>query len=125
MILREKIVIVCGAFDPLSFEDLRFLQTCKAKGNWLIVGVHSDFYLAQKHGGFMQDYAERRAIIEDLKCVDEVFSFNDTDGTVTQLLRIVKNCYPMSYIFYVSEEDMVNMPETKINGITFVTMKQE
>ena len=64
-----------------------------------------------------------RNIINNLKCVDEVFSFNDSDGTVCQLLKIVKICYPNADITYVSEMDMHNMPEMKIRGINFETMK--
>jgi bifunctional ADP-heptose synthase (sugar kinase/adenylyltransferase) len=43
---REKIIVVCGGFDPLSIEDLYFLRACKRKGDWLIVGVHSDGYIS-------------------------------------------------------------------------------
>ena len=89
----------------------------------MIVGIHSDWYMAWSQGGFMQSYDTRREIIKSLKCVDEIFSFNDSDGTVCQLLKLVKICYPASDITYISEEDMHNMPETKIKGITFETMK--
>jgi glycerol-3-phosphate cytidylyltransferase-like family protein len=74
-------------------------------------------------GGFVQTYETRREIIKSLKYVDEVFTFNDSDGTVCQLLKIIKICYPNADITYVSQEDMHNMPETKIKGITFETMK--
>jgi len=74
-------------------------------------------------GGMVQDYDTRREIIKNLKCVDEIFSFNDSDGTVCQLLKLVKICYPYADITYVSDMDMHNMPETKIKGITFETLK--
>ncbi len=74
-------------------------------------------------GGFVQNYETRTNIIKAIKYVDEVFSFNDSDGTVCQLLKIVKICYPNADITYISPEDMHNMPETKIKGITFETMK--
>ena len=74
-------------------------------------------------GGFVHNYETRREIVSSLKCVDEVFSFNDSDGTVCQLLKIVKICYPNADITYVSEMDMHNMPEMKIRGINFETMK--
>ena len=125
MTVHEKIAIVCGDYDPLSLQELRFLQTCKSKADWLIVGIHSDFHLAANRGGYSQDYAERRSIIEALSCVDEVFLFNDSDGTVSNLLKLVKVCYPKAEIYYVSEDDMHNAPETRVRGITFVTMKQE
>jgi hypothetical protein len=120
---KEKIIVTCGLFDPLTIEELRFLKKCRSKGDWLIVGVHTDWWMAWSEGGFVQNYQSRREIINNIKCVDEVMSFNDSDGTVCQLLKIVKICYPQADITYISEEDMHNMPETKIKGITFETLK--
>jgi glycerol-3-phosphate cytidylyltransferase-like family protein len=120
---KEKIILTCGSFDPLSKEELNFLKKCKSKGDWLAVGIHSDWWMMWAEGGFVHNYETRRDIIQNLKIVDEVFTFNDSDGTVCQLLKIVKICYPDSNITYVSNEDMHNMPETKIKGITFETMK--
>jgi glycerol-3-phosphate cytidylyltransferase-like family protein len=116
---REKIIIVCGGFDPLSIEDLYFLRACKRKGDWLIVGVHSDWWMGISQGGSMQNYETRKEIIKELKCVDEVMDFNDSDGTVCQILKLVKILYPNSDITYVSDFDMINQPESKIRGITF------
>jgi cytidyltransferase-like protein len=123
MIEKEKIILTCGIFDPLTIKELNFLKKCRRKGDWLIVGVHSDWWMDYVEGGSVQTYDDRREIIKSLKFVDEIFSFNDTDGTVCQLLKIIKICYPNSDITYISEEDMNNMPETKIKGITFETMK--
>lgn len=120
---QDSIVVVSGKFDPLTNHELSFLQKCRRRGDWLVVGVHSDWYLAWVDGGFVQNYESRRNIIKSLKCVDEVFSFNDSDGTVCQLLKIIKACYPDASITYISEDDMFNMPETKIKGINFETMK--
>ena len=123
MRLKDKIIIISGCFDPLSNDELLFLKKCHHRGDWLIVGVHSDWWMLYSQGGFVQNYDTRREIIKSLKYVDEVFSFNDSDGTVCQLLKLVKICYPYTDITYISQEDMHNMPETKIKGITFETMK--
>jgi bifunctional ADP-heptose synthase (sugar kinase/adenylyltransferase) len=120
---REKIFVTCGTFDPLSLEDLIFLRQCKEKSDWLIVGVHSDWWVASKQGGFMEFYNARQQIIKELKCVDEVVNFNDSDGTVCDILNVVKYLYPNSDITYVSEEDMKGLPETKIKGIKFEKLK--
>jgi cytidyltransferase-like protein len=120
---KEKIIVTCGTFDPLSLNDLNFLRKCKSRGDWLIVGIHSDWYMMWAQGGFVQDYASRREILKNIKPVDEVFTFNDSDGTVCQLLKIVQICYPNTDITYISETDMQNMPEKKIRGIKFETMK--
>lgn len=120
---KDRIVVTCGLYDPLTIDELHFLQRCKIRGDWLIVGVHSDWYMQWSEGGYVQDYESRREIIKNLKFVDEIMTFNDSDGTVCQLLKIVKICYPHADITYISEEDMHNMPEAKIRGITFETMK--
>jgi cytidyltransferase-like protein len=120
---KEKIIIITGTFDPLTLEELNYIKKCHHKGNWLVVGVHTDWWMAWTQGGFVQNYDTRKEIVKSLKYVDEVFSFNDSDGTVCQLLKIIKICYPNADITYISQEDMHNMPETKIRGITFETMK--
>ena len=120
---KEKIIVTSGEYDPLDSSEIDFLKRCKSKGDWLVVGVHSDWWMLWARGGFVQDYETRREIISNIKYVDEIFTFNDTDGTVCQLLKLVQICYPHSDITYISEEDMHNMPETKIKGITFETMK--
>ena len=119
----EKIIITTGTFDPLTINELNLLKRCKQKGDWLVVGIHSDWWMMWAEGGMVQNYDDRREIIKNLKCVDEIFSFNDSDGTVCQLLKLVKICYPYADITYVSDIDMHNMPEMKIKGITFETMK--
>lgn len=119
----EKIIVTSGIFDPLTFRELKFLQKCRMKGDWLIVGVHSDIHLHLKTGILNQNFETRYSIIENLRCVDEVFKFNDADGTVCNLLKIVKFCYPLSDITYITDSDMHNMPETKIKGINFEVLK--
>lgn len=119
----EKIIITTGTFDPLTLDELTFLKKCKKKGDWLVIGIHSDWWMMWAEGGMVQNYSTRREIISSLKIVDEIFTFNDSDGTIIQLLKLVKICYPNSEITYVSKEDMHNMPETRIKGIIFETMK--
>jgi cytidyltransferase-like protein len=120
---KDRIIITSGTFDPLSIEELNFLKKCKRKGDWLIVGVHTDWFMMWAQGGFVQNYESRREIVKSLNFVDEIMTFNDSDGTVCQLLKIAKICYPHADITYISQEDMHNMPETKIKGITFETLK--
>ena len=48
---KDKIIIVSGEFDPLDAEDLKFLKRCRSKGDWLCVGVHSDWWMMYARGG--------------------------------------------------------------------------
>jgi len=120
---KEKIVVVAGEFDPLTIDDVRFLMKSKMHGNWLIVGVYSDSWMEICRGGYTLTRSERSEIVQNIKCVDEVFCFNDNDGSVCNLLKLVKVCYPSADITYISKYDMHNMPETKIRGITFEVLK--
>jgi hypothetical protein len=73
--------------------------------------------------GARNNFSQRREVVESFPFVDEVFTFNDFDGTCCNLLKLIKLCYPVSNITYVSEMNMQNMPESRIRGITFTTFE--
>lgn len=123
MIQRESIIVTVGDFDDITYDDLQILKACKLKGDWLVVGVHSDEYLSLSGRKLKNNYRERKELVESICFVDEVFTFNDIDGTSCNLLRIIKMCYPISNIIYVSEKGMENMPEYRIRGIKFAVIK--
>jgi cytidyltransferase-like protein len=120
---KEKIIVTSGDFDPLTIKELHFLKRCRKKGDWLIVGIHSDMSVYMKTNGIYASCDDRAEILQNINCVDEVLRFNDADGTVCNLLKLVKICYPQSDITYISDRDMHNTPETKIRGITFEVLK--
>jgi choline-phosphate cytidylyltransferase len=69
-----KTVITFGTFDVLHIGHLRLLERARALGGRLVVGVSSDLLNGKKKGRsavFAQD--ERLALVEALRCVDEVF----------------------------------------------------
>ena len=119
MIRKDKIIVTAGNYDILSFEDLRFLQECKKRGDWLIIGLHSDIMVHLTSNTIQNTYDERREMLLGLKCVDEVERFNDGNGTYCQLLKNVKLFYPQADITFISKYDMKDMPEKRIRGITF------
>lgn len=120
---KETIVVTCSEFDPLSEEELNLLKICKEKGNWLIVGLYSDWWLTHTRGGFVQKYDTRAEIVKNLKLVDEVFKFDDSDGTVYNLLEIVRTVYHGSNIVFISDPDTQQMPQKKLKGVKFETVK--
>jgi cytidyltransferase-like protein len=123
--MSETIVVVSGTFDPLEKDDLEFLKRAKSLGNWLVVGVHSDMYLVRNHGGFIHNYNARVDVVKELKCVDEVFRFNDDDGTAVQLLRLIRIAYTGAKIIYArsDDEDIELLPEARLRGIKIQKMK--
>jgi hypothetical protein len=76
-----------------------------------------------KTGILNQNLEVRKKILENIRFVDEVFTFNDCNDNVCNLLKVVKLCYPRTDITYVSDFDMKDRPETKIGGINFEIIK--
>lgn len=116
---KERIIVTAGNYDFLTVEDLRFLEKCRQKGDWLIVGLHTDIMVYFKTNNLYNGFDDRQELLLSLRPVDEVFRFDDSDGTYCKLLRAVKLFYPQADITFISKHDMHNMPETKIRGITF------
>lgn len=123
MTKKENIIVVSGEFDPISYNEFKLLKTCKSKCDLLIVGVHSDAFMQLRYGTCKNTHEQRKEVISSFPFVDETFSFNDIDGTSCNLLKLIKLCYPASNITFVSETDTLNMPESRIRGITFTTFQ--
>ena len=49
---NEKIVVIAGTYDPIDKDDLKLLKKAKKNYEWLIVGLHSDNFLIEYHGGY-------------------------------------------------------------------------
>lgn len=68
------IVISFGTFDLLHVGHINMLNKCKSYGDKLIVGVSCDaLNLKKKQRLPVFNETNRMKIIENLKCVDEVF----------------------------------------------------
>jgi bifunctional ADP-heptose synthase (sugar kinase/adenylyltransferase) len=125
MIKRDKIIITSGEFNNITYSDIKYLKACKSKGDWLVVGLYSDMFLNMNRTGEIITFEKRKEVLQSLFMVDEIFRYNDIDGTCCNLLKLVKFCYPMSELTYISDIDMHNTPESKIRGITFETLSKE
>lgn len=66
-------VITFGTFDLFHIGHLNILQRAKKEGDYLIVGVSSDMLNIKKGKKSIFNQYERLKIIQNIKCVDEVF----------------------------------------------------
>jgi D-beta-D-heptose 7-phosphate kinase/D-beta-D-heptose 1-phosphate adenosyltransferase len=85
-----KIVVVSGGFDPIHSGHLAMLREASGMGDKLIVGVNSDEWLTRKKGKPFMNIRERKAILQSIRWVDEVWEFDDSDGTACELLEHVR-----------------------------------
>jgi len=117
-----KIVIVTGGFDPIHSGHIALLKEAKNLGHALAVGLNSDEWLRRKKGHEFMPWSERSTIIENLKMVDIVFSFDDSDGSAIDAIKRVKEVYPDDELIFANGGDRTkdNIPEMIFDDVEFV-----
>lgn len=86
----RKIVLVTGGFDPIHSGHIAYFREAALLGDMLFVGVNSDEWLTRKKGKPFLPFDERAAIVEAIKGVDAVISFDDSDGSAKDAIRGVR-----------------------------------
>ncbi len=86
----RKVVFANGCFDLLHAGHVRYLQSAKALGDVLILGINSDACVAvlKGVGRPLQPEEERAEILASLDCVDYVVLFDEP--TVNSILAELK-----------------------------------
>ena len=108
-----KIAVVSGGFDPVHSGHIRLIKQARGLGDMLIVGINSDEWLARKKGRAFMPWQERLCVVNNLAMVDEVYTFDDEDGTACHLLQQVRAHYPTAEIIFANGGDRTdqNIPE--------------
>lgn len=117
-----KIIVVSGGFDPIHSGHIKLIKEARKLGDMLIVGINSDEWLARKKGRAFMPWQERLAVLNNLRPVDEVYTFDDEDGTACHLLQQVCAHYPTDEIVFANGGDRTrdNIPEMTVPGVEFV-----
>jgi len=112
----EKIVLVTGGFDPIHSGHIAYFKSAKTLGNLLIVGLNSDEWLVRKKGRAFMPWNERLCIVNNLSMVDEVYTFDDEDGSAKAFIRQVRAHYPTAKLIFANGGDRTasNIPEMDI-----------
>lgn len=117
MIQQPTTVVLCtGGFDPIHSGHVAYFKNAARFGQQLIIGLNSDQWLRRKKGREFMPWAERAAIIQELRPVASVIEFNDDDGTAIDAIRRVRKQYPYAKIFFANGGDRTqeNIPEMSI-----------
>jgi len=117
-----KIVICSGGFDPIHSGHIAYFRSAKRLGDTLVVGVNSDAWLTRKKGKPFMNFNERFEIVQSIKYVDYVMSFNDDDDSAILLIDNVKKAWPQDEIIFANggDRNTSNNREADIEGVTFV-----
>ena len=119
-----NIVLVTGGFDPIHSGHIAYFQAAKKLGDVLVVGVNSDNWLINKKGKFFLPWEERANIVENIKGVSYVCSFDDSDGSAKNAILRVRESWPNSHIVFANGGDRTktNIPEMdlQLDNLSFV-----
>lgn len=119
-----NIVLVTGGFDPIHSGHIDYMNKAKQLSDLLIVGLNSDEWLARKKGKPFMPYHERECVVRNMKCVDDVMSFDDSDNSASDAIRKVRALYPNATIVFANGGDRTqeNIPEMNcgVDNVKFV-----
>lgn len=117
-----KISVVSGGFDPIHSGHIEYLNAASKFGDKLIVALNSDAWLSNKKGQPFMSFSERKIILENINCVDEVLDFDDDEfGSCINALRVIKTKNPKDEIIFCNggDRNKTNIPEMCVEGINF------
>jgi D-beta-D-heptose 7-phosphate kinase/D-beta-D-heptose 1-phosphate adenosyltransferase len=117
-----KIVICSGGFDPIHSGHIAYFRSAKRLGDTLVVGVNSDAWLTRKKGKPFMNFNERFEIVQSIKYVDYVMSYNDDDDSAILLIDNVKKTWPQDEIIFANggDRNTSNNREAEVKDVTFV-----
>jgi glycerol-3-phosphate cytidylyltransferase len=69
---NKKVIITYGTYDMFHIGHLNLLQRVSLLGNKLIVAVSTDEFSLEKGKKTLIPYEQRKAIVENIKCVNLV-----------------------------------------------------
>lgn len=112
----KNIVLVTGGFDPVHSGHIAYFKAAKELGDYLIVGLNSDEWLERKKGRAFMPWNERLCVINNLSMIDEVYTFDDSDGSAKSFIKQVRAHYPDSKLIFANGGDRVsaNIPEMDV-----------
>lgn len=67
-----RTVITYGTFDVIHVGHINLLRRARELGDRLIVGLSTDEFNSVKHKSSLLDFANRRAVLEAIRYVDQV-----------------------------------------------------
>ena len=115
----SNVVLVSGGFDPLHSGHIAYFKEAKKLGSKLVVALNSDDWLTRKKGRPFMSFEERAAIVKELKVVDEVIGFDDSDDSACQaIFQTLSTHKPGSKVIFANGGDRTNTttPEYKTYG---------
>jgi len=92
-----KTIITYGTFDILHVGHINLLRRARALGDRLVVGLSSDEFNRGKHKSSLLNYENRKAVLESIRWVDEVFPEEHWEQKVEDVRRYEAAVFVMGH----------------------------
>ena len=114
--MTSSIVLVTGGFDPLHSGHISYFKSAKAIAplSPLAVGLNSDDWLRRKKGKPFMPMNERISIVRELKMVDAVIEYDDSDNTSNSAIEQLLQIYDKVIFANGGDRHNENVPEYEI-----------
>ena len=93
--MKHTKVFVNGTFDVLHYGHFKLLETASQLGNKLYVAIDTDERIKEKKGENrpFHNLIERKEMLESIKYVNKVFSFDSDEDLITLIRAINPDVY--------------------------------
>jgi len=87
---RPVVVCVAGGFDPIHKGHIKHIKKARKLGDYLVVIISRNDQMIQKKNYRLLPLEDRKAVIEELRSVDEVVVNIDKDTGCAETLRMIR-----------------------------------
>ena len=108
--------IVSGGFDPIHEGHIENIKESAWESDGVIALVNSDDWLCRKKGQNFMNFKTRSTVVEAIKGIIEIISFDDSDNSACDGLRKAREKYPNDTLIFAKGGDRTadNIPEIPV-----------
>ena len=125
--IKKKIVLTYGTYDLFHIGHLNLLERLKELGDYLIVGVSTDEFNAQKNKKTIIPFEDRIKIVQSMKCVDLAIAEENWDQKRSDILKYDVDIFGMGHDWTGKFDDLSDMCEViylpRTEGISSTQIK--
>jgi len=111
--MSKKIIAVSGGFDPVHVGHVRMIQAAAKIGDVVVI-LNSDDWLVRKKGYVFMHWEERAEIIRAIHGVVNVVPVHDSDDTVCETLKHLKEDMNLDCFANGGDRKDTNTPEMNL-----------
>ena len=94
-----RVVVISGYFNPIHTGHIDYINAASDMGDKLVVIVNNDKQVSIKGSTPFMEEVQRMRIVNSIKGVNKTVLSIDTDGAVTETLKLIYDEHSVDYFF--------------------------